>query len=189
MAADKPDSELTRLRGQIERIRDELTALDEISYPLQEWRARAHEWIARQSADFEKTARFAFSALRTPLGGHQPRVGAFELSVLPSPGGRDFAHVDVSGALCWLLRDVLIEKIDALVAESEHIPTGPPSSERPARRLKLTDQLATLEAREELAIRVLEDAGRQIARRPDARPELVLAWQDDLEARAGGKQP
>ena len=94
----------------------------------------------------------------------------------------------MSGTLCWLLRDTLLERIDAIVQATDY-PEGLPSTERPARRAELEAQLEQLEAREEVAIRALEAEGRQIPRRQEARPELVLAWQEDLEARAGGKQP
>ena len=185
--AAKPTPALPQLRAEIERVKQALVELDELSYPRDEWRARLHEWVDRQAAESERPAAHGLSAMRAPYGRPQ-YIDSFSLSVLPSPGGKNFAHVNLSGLLCWLLRDTLLERIDAIVQATDY-PEGPPSTERPARRAELETQLEQLEAREELAIRTLEADDRSVMRRQEARPELVLAWQEDLEARAGGKQP
>lgn len=184
----KTISTLPQLRDEIDRIKQALVELEELSYPRDEWRARLHAWVERQAAEFERQAVYELSAMRSTYVAASPRVGTFNINVLPSPGSKNFAHVDLSGTLCWLLRDTLLERIDAIVQATDY-PEGLPSTERPARRAELEAQLEQLEAREEVAIRALEAEGRQIPRRQEARPELVLAWQEDLEARAGGKQP
>ena len=185
--AAKPETDISQLRTQIERIKDELLALDDDALPPDEWRARLLQWVDRESAAFEELFRFRLSSARVLYNGHQTEVEALDLPVRAGIGD-DLARAPMAGLVCWLLRDTLLERINAIVDEADY-PFGLPSTERPVRRRKLKEQLDILEAREEVAIRALEIEDRQIPRRKDARPELVLAWQEDLEARAGGKQP
>ena len=173
------ETDLSRLREQIARIRHELSALDDDALPPAEWRERLLAWVDREAAAFDERARFELTSARVLYNGHQTEVTALDLTVRPGIGD-DLARVSGAGILCWLMRDTLVAKIDAIVAETDY-EFGLPLSERPARRRKLQEQLDRIEAEEEFLIRALETAGREIDRRPDARPELVLSWPESLD--------
>lgn len=187
MASNDPEKDLFRLREQIDRLKSEHDRLDTDHLPPEEWRTRLHDWLKREALAFEDSVRFNLSAHRVPPTGHRPEIETFDLPVR-SGVGFDVARVSAAGLLAWLLRDTLLERINSIVDEAQY-PFGLPAADRPARRSKLNEQIGQLEAQEELAARALETAGREVVRRIDAQPKFVLAWTDDLEARAAGKQP
>lgn len=170
---------LEKIRAEIERVTAELAALETAPLPREEWRARLHTWIDAQSTEYARDIAFQIGWAR------DPRPAPLRVVKLPIQQGPSnliaAAHTEGAGVLGWLLGDLLHERLDQLIDQAPDYEAGPPMAERPAQREKLEAELYRLEAREERAVRALEAPGRTERRRPEARPEFVLAWEDDLE--------
>lgn len=93
-------------------------------------------------------------------------------AVSAAPGAAPFA-LDMSGLVVALLG---AERIKALLTElCDEIPEAPDAKQRDVRLRKVEADLYALELEEEALVCRLEDEGVNVTRRPDARPEIVLA--------------
>lgn len=177
MAGKTPEADITKLRETRAALLAELEGLDGAELPPDEWRSRAHAWLDRMAEQGESLFAYGLRGARS-TEYHQPRVNALEIAV--ARGGHALASVDLGAFAALLLRDALRDRIDRTIA-AESYDYGLPLAERPRRRAKLEDQIHAIEVREELLIRAAQGDGVTIQRRADAKPELVLAWQDELE--------
>jgi hypothetical protein len=176
-------AELARLRAALVGMTEQLQALDVQLLPREEWQARVSDWLARQAARFEDIALFHLRAGRSPIPGPASTLDLFSQMVGPAPGGRNFAEVDLNQMLIWLHGPALKARLAELIA-AEPYDEGPPLADRPALKERLEAEIRETEIREELLIRAAEAQGvPDLQRRPDARPDIVLAWQDTLETR------
>ncbi|NEV62260.1 hypothetical protein [Thiorhodococcus minor] len=183
MAARSTD--LSQIRARLEAIESELVALDDDALPPGEWKERLHAWIDRQADEFGDHAAFGLSAASVLYNGHQMDVPAFRLPVRAGIGA-DLAQVDLSGFAAWLLREVLHDRIERVVEATDY-PYGLPLAERGPRRQALRAERRKLWVEEEQQCRKIEDDGREAMRRADAQPEIVLAWDDELQKMARAK--
>mgnify|MGYP001103303825 CR=1 FL=1 len=175
--------ELAKVRSDLEQARGELEGLDERPIPRSEWLARIAAAIDRREAEAKSMGAFRLSALRTP----GPR-GAERLLAAPvrSGVGGDVAEADLFDVALVLLGSDALKTRLAELARGIDYDEGPPLEDRPEIKARLVAEIERLEVVEELAVRSAEDAGLDVIRRGDADPRIVLAWQDELEAREHG---
>lgn len=173
-----------QIRAAIGQCRDEIEALDTAAVPKSEQLSLLKTWIDAQATEFEHQAR---TAVLTPLSLWPPspgRIGVGRVRVVGAQSGQSVAETDMTGILCWLLKDTMTEKLTALVESGNTEADGLPTAARPAARADLEAKLDRLEAREEILIRAAEDAGQTITRRADAKPAIILLLDEHLELEA-----
>lgn len=181
---------ITKLREQIQQVKEELKWLDESPVTLEEYKARVAEWVtimSNNAQDFDNS----LAALR------RPNAAAHKSSMLKVstrvhvPGGTHptIAPLDISLAspLAWLFADQIKQALLAKVDAMDYVP-GLPMAERPARRKQLLQNLRVLEEKEEALICESEEANAPVYRRGDADPAVVLAYDKDSEMAEGVRQ-
>jgi hypothetical protein len=176
----KPHTEVEKIRGEIERTRDELEWLESSRVPRDELKARAAERIRAAAAEFDGDLKL--HQLAAPQGLRSA------LLTLTVPGNQVTVNeIDLAPVVGWLLgTDKLIDLVHARVDALDYRP-GPPMGERPARLAELRTELRTLEEREEAMIVSAEAAGVPIPRRADADPAVVLCYNPDGDMAEGIK--
>lgn len=117
----------------------------------------------RQAWEFWKPERYSPGLLFAGLGSEKPDAP-------------NIATVNMDAAFCFLFKDEIIARFKAITAEG--LKPGMPLDERPGVLAKLEAELLHLEIEEEALIVELDRMGFPIERREDARPEVVLEWQD-----------
>jgi hypothetical protein len=126
-----------------------------------------------QHWDAEGCSALATELLRVAEGGPPEFLTVKGIAVVPSaPCAASFA-IDLSPILVSVLGAAAVRA--AILDAIEQVPTGLPASERRTRVREIDAELDQLEGDEERLIEESEAAGRPIARRADARPEIVLA--------------
>jgi hypothetical protein len=162
-----PAAQLADIRARITQIQADSEALPAQPLPAADALARLDAWIRDQAARFDPArAARAFTTAGAPLG-----------KVLEAHGGRtgeNSVSVDLGAVLCAMFGPEIKRRM-ASVIENETTAGGPSLAERAALIERWTAELEALEFQEEGIIRAAEDAGERLARRPDARPEIVLA--------------
>jgi hypothetical protein len=172
---------LAATRQTIAELAATLDSFDDAPLPKSEWKARALSWVDTIAERFEADAFHGINALRAaaPVPGGKTQLLA-DVVTSSISGTAHPVGADLAPALGWLLCDQLKTKL-AEVIDARDYDEGPPLAERPQRKAELERQLHASEIKEEQTLRKLETAtGTQHVRRADARPELVLAWDDDL---------
>ena len=152
-------------RDTIARLKEECEAVERARRPRAEAEAAAREQIAQLGRAWTPT----FGNMATP-GAHIAEASErFKLAVQRDPLA--FAAAIAPDRLLALVN----ASMDDVYAQGD----GLPEAERISRLAALRAELHTAELEEESIIRGLEAAGVPAFRRPDARPEIVLA--DDAE--------
>lgn len=149
--------DIMRLRARIAELQDERATLREAGMNSEERRA----YVAAFCRDAAGTgnARIGYAAAADDLAG--------ALSVRANPAG----VVDLSQMLAALLgADVLAAALCRQLPSDE----APDAATRGARIVAIDAELDRIERQEEAEIVRSEAAGNPIARRGDARPEIVL---------------
>jgi hypothetical protein len=125
-------------------------------------------YIARLHAEAEQQAR---RALRQLAAGHR--------EVDPLDGDVVAGEVALARALVGLLG---VEKVEGVLLRhlDEEVPVGLDQEERNQRLFEIDEELTALEVREEELIEQSEAEGAPVARRSDAKPEIVLGARDPL---------
>lgn len=90
----------------------------------------------------------------------------------PAAGGVAHVRLDLGPLLVAVLGPAAVRK--ALVGALDAVPEGMPAEARAARLAEIDAELGQLEAEEERLVEMSELDGDPIARRPDARAEIVL---------------
>jgi hypothetical protein len=172
---------LETTRGAIAKLQADLASIDDAPLPKSDWRARTNAWIDDQAEKFEQDAWNGINALRSP--GPAPDRPAIACNVITTASAVSKAHpagADVTGALAWLLRDQLKQRL-ATVIDSRDYEEGLPLADRPKAKADTEAQLRAAEISEEQTVRSLEAlTGQYEPRRADADPALVLAFDDAL---------
>jgi hypothetical protein len=179
--SDTQQRNLAATRQTIAELTATLDSFDDAPLPKSEWKARALGWVDTIAERFEADAFHGINVLRSaaPVPGGKTQLLA-DVVTSPQSGTARPVGADLAPALGWLLRDQLKDKL-AEVIDARDYDEGPPRAERPQRKAELERQLLAAEIKEEMTLRKLETAtGAQQIRRATARPELVLAWDDDL---------
>ncbi len=134
-------------------------------------RSEVAEHVGACVAEWQQEARRAgrYALLMLSQGDHMPLMQAPVSESSPQvPAEADLGPLMVALLGADKVADVLLTEIDS-------IPEGMPCAARRARLEEIGAELLALETEEEHLITAAEEAGDYIARRPDARPEIVLA--------------
>lgn len=91
----------------------------------------------------------------------------------PAAGGVAHVRLDLGPLLTAVLGPAAVRK--ALLATLDAVPEGMPAEARAARLAAIDADLEKLERDEERLVEMSQLDGDPIARRPDARPEIILA--------------
>lgn len=171
----KQFQEVSRLRLDIDRCREEIEWLDSAPIPPDELKARVAEQCQTFAGRFDGSRHLA--ALAYPNGGRQELQSMLTGSARVHVGGQAVVSVDteLGPLLAWLMGDAMVARLHAAIDGADYRP-GPPMAERPARIAALKDEMLKLEQREEAIICQAEELGISIPRRPDADPVAVLAY-------------
>lgn len=168
-------TDLERIRAHIGEARDDLQALDAEPPSHDDLRAGMRRRLER-----------AGDALRDKLQRNASRYvsgDVADLLPLPVHESRGLPSVvDLAPALALLLGlDQACALFDPFLTSR---PNGMPAADRATLRAEYLADLDALELAEESECRRLQAAGEDVTRRADARPEVVLALDDDAEAPA-----
>lgn len=135
----------------------------------------------------DKNFSIPANALPKPGQGHtafyskdEPKTESASVTAPKTPF-MPVAGADTLNVLAWLNRDALKAAI-AREIEASGYPEGPPLAERPGIIADLEAEIHRLEITEETLCRAIEaETGALEHRRRSARPEIVLAWDDQLQ--------
>ncbi|KJS04337.1 MAG: hypothetical protein VR73_14745 [Gammaproteobacteria bacterium BRH_c0] len=161
-----------KVRQQIAAKRGEIHAIKDAHVPasVATERFTSHVRTKAERSGFERQVWEFWKPDRYSPGVLFPGFGS------ENPEAPNIAAIDIDAALCFLFQDEIIERFKAITAEG--LKPGLPLDERPAVLAKLEAELLQLEIEEEALIVELDRMGFPIERREDARPEVVLEWQD-----------
>lgn len=146
------------LRARIAALIAERDALRNAPPTAAERRANVHAWCRAQAANAQ-----AGIAYRVETGDYS------DLLAVRVTGNR----VDLAPTLAALIGPDGLA--DALCKHIADTPDGMAAEDREARVVEIGHELEDLETQEERLIEATESTGRPIARRGDARPEIILA--------------
>lgn len=160
-------TKIEALRGQICALKSERRALEQQRWSRAELAERVRGMVKQWEAD---AARENAQQLAWMAGGDH---GTKLLVADTFDAGRAGLYAALAPALVLMLG---AEQVAArLLAGIEEVPVGLDTAERLARIAAIGRELDQLEAEEERLITEAEAEGLDVLRRPDARPEIVLA--------------
>ena len=162
----KAVAELASIRAKLASAIDQLAALPSSLLPVEDAIARAEQWVDEQAAQFNAGGMVA--TFCTPAA----RPDQFDVSSLARGGVH--AVAEIGPYFCWAIGDVIKDKLNSAIKAHPPINPGPPAKDRPAIKARLEAEIERLERLEEIAVRDAEAAAEPVARRGDARPEIVL---------------
>lgn len=169
------EGEITALREQIANRQSQLAAVVAGNATKAEYLARIHGWVDDQAAEFVRSIEYSLSPLRLP----NPRPRDVQFGKLPVHGAGALspevvAAADGAGLMCWLAGDAIKTRLEAVIEASNYV-EGPAIAAREGLRRDLQVELDALELTEERLLSQAEDVGLALARRPGARPEIILS--------------
>lgn len=178
---------LAKHRADITRIVGDIETLAEAPLPKVEWGLACVEWIEAMAAEIEKDALSGFASLRAAnQRDSNPPSLIVPIRTLPDIDQKSYgvlaaiAGANILPGLAWIAPDAMKQKLLAAIDNTDYT-EGPPLADRPARKRKLERALQLAEIAEEQCCRAIEVHTDEFEpRRANARPELVLAWDDDL---------
>lgn len=168
--------EVTKLRPEIDRLRDEIEWVSTALVPPDELKTRATKHCQAMAQEFDAPRRLM--SLAHPQAGGAEMQAMFRASSTVFVEGVSVASVNINEIgpmLAWSLGDTLEQRMHDEIDRLDYRP-GPPMAERPARLDELKVALRKLEQQEEILICGAEDAGIIIPRRPDADPAVILSY-------------
>lgn len=172
----KQYQEVSKLRIEIDRLRDEIEWVNTGLVPPDELKARATKHCQAMAQRFDAARRLM--SLAHPQAGGAEMQTMFRASSSVFVGGASVTSVnidEIGPMLAWSLGDTLVQSMCEEIDRIDYRP-GPPMAERPARLAELKTALRKLEQQEEAIICGAEDAGIIIPRRPDADPAVILSY-------------
>jgi hypothetical protein len=172
----KQYQEVSKLRIEIDRLRDEIEWVSTGFVPPGELKARATKHCQAMAQEFDAARRLM--SLAHPQAGGAEMQAMFRASSNVFVGGASVAPVnidEIGPMLAWSMGDALEQRMHAEIDRLDYCP-GPPMAERPARLADLKAALRKLEQQEEKAICGAEVDGIIIPRRPDADPAVILSY-------------
>ncbi|GAB3647342.1 hypothetical protein [Ramlibacter alkalitolerans] len=161
----KISSQVAALRTQIAELQRERDALQR----QRRSRAEVAAAVDQQIKEWAERGRGAFARAVVQLSEGL----AASPVVLRTTGGADgVAHADLGPFLVACVGEVKVR--EAYLASLADMPEGLPRAARDTRLREIASRLDDLELQEEELVERSETSGDPIARRPDARPEVVL---------------
>lgn len=167
--------------GEIERIRAELSALDEQWQAAETAPCPADELRARFLSELDAIAERGRPSVDATARAGSPvnltaalRIG--QMPVALADGGTHFSLVGDGGAsfFTWLMRDQIAAKIGAMIDAAAPAEGALTDNQRDAEFSRISARRLELERQEEALIVAAEQEGRTIQRRRDADPRAVL---------------
>jgi hypothetical protein len=178
MAAKAFDKELTKLRGEIERLRTERNYVLSSPLPKADMKAHIEAAVQQTSANAGGRLDLLLRGMGNPEQAHRAHAWR-EIFTARSLGAKTnedpTIQTSLADVLVWLAGPDLLRWLHAKVDAAEYVP-GPPMNERAARLEAIRESLRTLERQEEALIVEAEGEGVYIGRRADASPEIVLEY-------------
>ncbi|MDO9010779.1 MAG: hypothetical protein Q7U78_03070 [Gallionella sp.] len=175
----KQYQEVSKLRVEIDHLRDEIEWVTTGFVPPDELKARATKHCQAMAQEFNAARRLM--SLAHPQSGGEEMKAMFRASSNVFVGGIPMACVnidEIGPMLAWSLGDALSQRMCAEIDCLDYRP-GPPTAERPARLIDLKAALKKLEQQEEKVICDAEKGGIIIPRRHDANPAVILNYDPD----------
>lgn len=177
--SEAPAVQLGRIRDVSAEIAAVRAKLNAVSVEFDELeRAPVPAAVLREMAvaEIDGVARGGALAITPSHRGREPLglVSRLALSTLPRPDG-GYSVVGTAGTpmLVWLLRDMLIARIDEMLAPLSQA-GALTDDQRDAAFARLANERLELERREEALVMLAEADGRTIVRRPDLDPRAFL---------------
>ncbi len=169
--------EVDKLRTEIEAVQGEIEWTKSAPLPRGEVKNLLNAWISEQGEKFPGS-----QVVSGAVTNHRVNIDVLSLSGRMDGRATEgfvtgFAHTDLAPLMCYLLGDVLRERLSAELAQVDYQP-GPPAAERPGLIEKLEADLLAQEVVEERLVVEAEAAGLEIPRRLDCNPEVVLDFQE-----------
>lgn len=158
-------TQISSLRGQIKKLRDERDALTAQTRSRNEVRALVERQIAALQQQGQKQA--ARTLVRLAYG-EMPTLLAAEVKGA-------FPQADLGAVLASLLAADELRKF--LLAGIEEIPESLDAADKAKHLQEIEASLLDLEREEEALIVESENCGQPVQRRRDARPEIVLGMK------------
>jgi len=155
---------ITQLRARIAEAQAQLATLRDAPPSHAEIMAPFNAHVKRETDDLKR--RTAARLVNEPH---------LALQVRATPSG----FVDLAPVLGMLLGPQALTKAFAAALAASDIEDAPKAADRAAMVERITAELDVLERDEETEICRLEATGRVIARRPNVRPEVVLAMPEE----------
>jgi len=169
-----PTARLSELREQRLRLLQERKATERAAVPLDEARERLIAWLDMQASRWPKDAASLVAPLAS-ANGLDTSMPAFGWQPFAMPPPQDVgAYV---ACMVHLLRPqleaVLLDGLRAFYTQYNDVTFT--TAARTRRLAELGAQLDEIETTEEQIVMLLEAKGAAVARRADARPEIVMA--------------
>jgi len=167
--------------GEIERIRAELSALDEQWQAAETAPAPVSELKARFLSELDAIAERGRPSVDATARAGSPvnltaalRIG--QMPVALADGGTHFSLVGDAGAsfFTWLMRDQIAERITAMIDAAAPAKGALTDDQRDAEFSRISARRLELERQEEALIVAAEQEGRIVQRRRDADPRAIL---------------
>ena len=159
------------IRQKIAELKQERIDVEAIKLSRHEVKALIDTWLADTEAAGTQALLVACQQAQAgrPL---TPATVQGNAAVYQSPGAAPFS-IDLGPLLLSVLGKGTIKK--AIQPLLDYLPEGLDAPARAQRLAEIDAELLKLEIEEEAAIVGAEEAGETILRRPDARPDIVLA--------------
>jgi hypothetical protein len=167
------------IRGEIEKSKARLAAVRALPLPPDQAKAAASRWLDDQTGGAFSPSAFAAGGDAEPQLSGYVNEGATDAPRL--------ARVALPGAFSLLaaaMRPALLEFMNAQIDQWYKGRNHADAVQKAAMAGEIDAEILALERQEEIATRAAERAGVTIARRGDARPEIVIASDDALAAAA-----
>jgi len=163
--------QLNELRQQIHELQSERLTIIRQRCSREQVKAMLDSWLA--TAEKQGHAAPQLAVDRAMAGqAFAPLYAHGNAAVIQSPGAAAFS-LELGPLLISILGKAAIKK--SLLPLVEQLPDGLAPEAKAQRQAAIDAELLRLETEEEARIVELEQAGDHILRRPDARPEIILA--------------
>ena len=160
-------SELEGLRADIASLRNEHDTLHGGRVSLDDALSLLHKAIDAKAAAWANRVDLEVLTVQAARPD--------DLDLLPHMGMGSTPADAAEALICHLAGDALKERLGERLKSMMADDAGPPREQRAARLRDITRKLDDLERTEERLIREAKRVGIELDRRPDARPEIVLA--------------
>jgi Flp pilus assembly protein TadB len=162
---------LNQLRERIAALQTERASINALRRSREQVQATVDRWLSIAEAQGKAALQLAVDRAQAgqALAPCQVQGNA---AVYQSPGAAPFS-IDLGPLLVALVGKTAIQK--RLAALVDDLPDGLAPTAKAQHLEAIADELLRLETEEEARIVEMEQAGETVLRRPDARPEIVLA--------------
>jgi Flp pilus assembly protein TadB len=162
---------LNQLRERISELQSERASINALRRSREQVQATVDRWLSTAEAQGKAALQLAVDRAQAGQALAPCQVHG-NAAVYQSPGAAPFS-IDLGPLLVALVGKAAIHKrLSTLV---DDLPDGLAPTAREQRLTAIDAELLRLETEEEARIVEMEQAGEPVLRRPDARPEIVLA--------------